>query len=134
MTYKQTTPTPNILFDQHLPNLSESELKVLLVVIRQTYGWMNKKTGKRKVRDRISHSQFIQKTGLSRRIISQAIQSLVRRGLLVISDYEKNILQTPQERKGKLYLYYTPKLYPQPVQRTASGYAIGDIIQRRMCV
>jgi hypothetical protein len=39
MTYKHTTQVPNILFDTHLRELTESELKILLIVIRQTIGW-----------------------------------------------------------------------------------------------
>ena len=59
MMLNQTTPVPNILFDALLPTLTESELKVLLVIIRQTYGWFDFKTKKRKQRDWISYSQFI---------------------------------------------------------------------------
>ena len=66
MTYEQTTQVPNILFDLHLPSLTESELKILLIIIRQTYGWIDRYTGKRKLQDRISHSQFITKSGLTK--------------------------------------------------------------------
>ncbi len=100
------TQVPNILFDAYLPHLSLAELKVLLVVIRQTLGWVHKKSGKRKVKDRITHAQFISKTGLSRKIISKTIQSLNVIGLITISDYRGNVLDTPQKRKGKSYLYY----------------------------
>ena len=47
MTYKQTTQVPNELFDIHLPDLTFSELKILLFIIRQTYGW-RLKNGNRK--------------------------------------------------------------------------------------
>ena len=60
MEYKQTTQVPNFIFDICLSQLTEAELKVLLVVIRQTLGWLDKLTGKRKSRDRITISQFIQ--------------------------------------------------------------------------
>lgn len=92
MTYEQTTQVPNILFDLHLPSLTESELKILLVIIRQTYGWIDKCTGKRKLQDRISHSQFITKTGLSRRIISKALQNLVSKGLVGITCRNVSVL------------------------------------------
>ena len=67
MTYTQTTHVPNYIFDTLLPELTEAELKVLLTVIRQTIGWFDKRTGQRKIKDRISALQFKQKTGLSQR-------------------------------------------------------------------
>ncbi len=36
--YKQTTHVPNEVFDKWLAILTESEIKILLVIIRQTYG------------------------------------------------------------------------------------------------
>jgi hypothetical protein len=63
MIYKQTTLVPNIFFDQLLPTLTEAEIKLLLVIIRQTYGWIDSRTGKRKQRNRISRKQFVVKTG-----------------------------------------------------------------------
>ena len=43
-----STAVPNILFDFYLSNLKETELKVLLTIIRQTLGWVDYKTKKRK--------------------------------------------------------------------------------------
>jgi len=73
------TKTPNVLFDKHLRELNHSEIKTLLVIIRQTIGFIDKRTNKRKVRDRITLSQFSLKTGLSTRIISKAIDGLIKR-------------------------------------------------------
>ena len=106
MVYKQTTQVPNFLFDTHLRELTEAELKILLVTIRQTLGWFDSTTGKRKNRDRITHSQFKQKTGLSNRIISKTIQSLSVKKLIEVTDYEGKQLNQPKDRKGKLYLFY----------------------------
>lgn len=118
MEYKHTTQVPNIVFDNYLPQLSLSELKLLLVIVRQTYGWINKKTGKRKMRDRISHSQFMKKTGLSRRVITKTIQSLITKGLITVTDFKDNLLHIAKERKGRGYLYYAFS-YPQPVHISA---------------
>ena len=109
MIYPNTTQVPNALFDAYIPTLTESELKVLLIVIRQTMGWKDLRTGKRKERDRISISQFITKTGLSKRIISIAIQKLSLRGLLEITDYKGSKLIHSQDRKGRAYLFYAVK-------------------------
>jgi hypothetical protein len=107
MMYKKTTQIPNIVLDQYLKTLSASELKILLVIIRQTNGWVDTRTGKRKTRDRISHSQFKEKTGLCSKIISKAIQSLVLKGLVIITDTKGNPLHTTLERKGKPRLFYS---------------------------
>ncbi|MBS1619282.1 MAG: hypothetical protein JST76_12230 [Bacteroidetes bacterium] len=106
MEYKRTTPVPNAFFDHWLPRLTESELKVLLVVVRQTYGWIDRQTGGRKMRDRISGWQLRQKAGLSRRIVTKAVQSLSDKRLLEASDYKGNPLPFASDRKGKKYLYY----------------------------
>lgn len=120
MIYKQTTQVPNFLFDKHLRELTEAELKILLVTIRQTLGWFDSKTGKRKSRDRITHNQFRQKTGLSKRIISKTIQSLSVKKLIQITDFEGKELHQPLERKGKPYLFYG---IPNPVHLTTSTCA-----------
>lgn len=107
MKYQQTTQIPNVVFDVHLTTLTFAELKILLCIMRQTYGWVTRK-GQRKKRDRISHNQFETKTGLSRRIISQTIQSLIVKQLIRVTDYQGNILHYPNDRKGKVGIYYAP--------------------------
>lgn len=107
MLYKQSTQVPNFLFDNYLGELTEAELKIVLLVVRQTFGWYNEKTKERKKRDRISVSQFQKKTKLSKRIISTATQSLVHRQLLQITDYQGKPLLLPKERKGKTRLFFS---------------------------
>jgi phage replication O-like protein O len=104
---KNTTQVPNVIFDKYLNQLSPSELKVIFIIVRQTYGWFDKKTGGRKLRDRITYGQFITKTALSRRVISKAIKSLAEKRLINISCYSGNILDKPEERRGKVALYYS---------------------------
>ena len=130
MTNNQNTQVPNFLFDAWLPSLKEAELKTLLVVIRQTAGWIDRNTGKRKTRDRISNSQFRSKTGMSKRIITRAIQSLVEKQLVHITNYEGKSLNTALERKGKTYLFFSPS---QPVQQrtqTSAKYVL-DAAQKK---
>lgn len=107
------TQTPNILFDQLLRELNNSELKILLVIIRQTNGWINSKSKEYKKRDRITYNQFISKTGLSRRIISVAVNSLHKKNLIEITDSAGNILSVPKNRKGRYFIYYSS--LPKPV-------------------
>lgn len=94
-----TTPVPNILFDAHLGELKIAELKVLLVIIRQTLGW-------KKSCDWISASQLIQKTNCSQRAIVSAIQKLLEKDLIVVMDENGNFLNSPEQRKGKKQLFY----------------------------
>jgi len=71
------TQIPDVLFDEHLPELGLAELKVLLVIMRRTYGW-------RKPTDAISLSQLEKGTGLRRKAISAATRSLEEGGYIIV--------------------------------------------------
>jgi hypothetical protein len=132
MIYKQTTQVPNIFFDQLLPTLTEAEIKLLLVIIRQTYGWIDPRTGKRKQRDRISRKQFVVKTGLCKRVISTALQSLVTKGIISITCQLGNSIPNSLKRKG-IKLYYSLELgqiLPSPRAQKLPGLGhISDLIK-----
>jgi hypothetical protein len=105
-----TTPVPNTFFDIYLKELKSAELKVLLVIIRQTLGWADRRgMFGRKETDWISGSQLKQKTGSSKRAISSAIDTLVRKSLIDILDEKGIILDNPEKRQGKTKLYYRLK-------------------------
>jgi len=70
------TQVPDQLFDEHLPYLGHAELKVLLFIIRRTFGWG-------KSADAISLSQLERGTGLSRRSVREAVKSLEQKRLIV---------------------------------------------------
>lgn len=118
----QHTQIPNILFDTHLPNLTESELKILLIIIRQTNGWIDKHTGKRKTKDRITQSQFRIKTGLSKRIISKTLKMLSDKCLINVFDRNHKLLQNSLERRGQSVLLYSLN----PVHFASSNSAQSD--------
>ena len=59
LTAPNYTQCPNDILDHWLPHLREAELKVLLVIIRKTFGYHKK-------RDKISISQIEKITGLHR--------------------------------------------------------------------
>lgn len=94
------TKVSDILLDIWLPKLSEAELKLLLTIIRQTIGW-------NKQRDRISHSQFQKKTGLSPRSITKAVESLSSRDFIKITDPTGKEL-SPKHRKYRSDIHYEP--------------------------
>jgi len=82
------TPIPDQLFDEWLPHLSEAELKVLLYIMRHTFGW-------KKDSDAISLSQMGQGVlrrdgtrldggaGITTRSAQRALPLLEARGLIV---------------------------------------------------
>lgn len=71
-----TTQVPNELFDVLLPEITMvSELKVILTVIRQTFGYS-------KDEDVISITQFEEKTGLTRQGVINGIAAAEDRGLI----------------------------------------------------
>lgn len=76
ITAPNFTQTPNDLFDHWLPILKESELKVLLVIMRKTFGW-------HKVRDKISVSQLSKLTGLVEETVVIAVKALQKKGLII---------------------------------------------------
>lgn len=104
---KRCTYVPNVVFDKFLTQLAPAELKVLLVVIRQTNGWCDKENGGRKKRDRISTSQFMTKANLSRRSVAWAVRSLVQKELITVSDLSGGSLSS-RMRQGKSSLYFSP--------------------------
>jgi len=108
MSQPRTTPVPNIIFDRYLRELNSSEMKVLLVVIRQTLGWADRRgMYGRKESDWISGSQLREKTGSSERAITSAIETLVMKKLIEVHDDRGHILSYSKDRQGKTRLYYS---------------------------
>ena len=106
MYYRNTTQIPNELFDQHLRHLNQSQIKVILVVLRQTLGWIDPKTNQRKRKDWISMTFFVRRTGLTRKSVSIAIEELIQKELLIALDYYEDELRLPKDRRGKKKIYY----------------------------
>lgn len=70
------TQTPNIFFDDSLPTIkSFAELKVILAIVRQTFGW-------HKADDRISISQLMKLTGLTRQGVINGVARALKDGFL----------------------------------------------------
>ena len=112
MTYFHHTNVPNTLFDIHLNSLGYAELKVLLVIIRQTYGWKDKRTGSYKKWDWISGQFFVKKTGLSQRSVSSAISLLIKKRLIMVKNSKGTVLYNEIQRKHEHKLYFSCTLLP----------------------
>ncbi|MFA6922902.1 MAG: hypothetical protein WC223_01490 [Bacteroidales bacterium] len=109
MQIKSTTPVPNAVFDFYLKDLKVAELKVLLIVIRQTLGWEDKKTkSERKELDWISNNQLAMKTGCSLRAINDALSILSKKNLIAVLSNSGELLDTPEKRRGQQKLFYRP--------------------------
>ena len=106
MNYKYTTQLPNEIVDQYLLHLNQSEIKCLLVIIRQTLGFIDKKTKKRKLKAWITISFFERRSRLSRKSIALALQGLIEKQLIVALDYTNCELTLPKQRRGKRKIYY----------------------------
>ncbi len=102
MKYEQTTMVPNIVFDSYLKDLSGTEFKVLLIIIRQTIGWVNT-SGTRKERDWISYRCFEEKTGISKKSVTKAIQTLVDQKLILVTDKHGESIHGIRSRKRRYY-------------------------------
>lgn len=66
------TAIPNLVLDEWMRTMDESELKVVLTVARKTIGWQ-------KERDRISLTQFMALTGMARQSVLNGISKALDR-------------------------------------------------------
>lgn len=87
---------PNVLFDL-AKELTAAELRVLLAVVRCTFGWQKSK-------DRISLSRFQELTGMSRQGVLNGLEGLRDRGWLRVTGgewgHEYEIVMSEEERAG----------------------------------
>jgi len=102
------TPVPNGLLDRVMPTLRDTELRILLVVVRQTLGWQDgPDPAQRKEKDWLTQGQLMRRTGRASGAVSRAVDALVRAGLIDVLDRAGNLLKTPAERRRQLgRLYY----------------------------
>ena len=106
-------PIPTRLVDEVMPRLRDTELRVLLVVVRQTLGWQEGPDPMhRKERDWLTQSQLMRRTGRASAAVARAVDALVRDGLIEVLDRAG----TPAGRRrrngaaisGRLYYRLSP--------------------------
>ena len=104
----------NAVFDIIMPRLSANAFKILCVAIRQTEGWEDLTTpSKRKERDWIVYSQFMQMTGIkSKHTITTAIEECITEGVLI-----RETALNKTTRGGKPVYYYRLNKKYQPDRR-----------------
>ncbi len=129
-----TTPVPDDVFDVIAPELTEAELRVLLYVVRRTFGFNRE-------RDAISLSQMVdgittrdgrvldRGTGMSRRGVMGGCAGLIEKGIITVEkrlaeqgDNEINIysLRFREERDGRIIRGVGNKV-PYGRERSAPG-------------
>ena len=99
------TAIPNVLIDEVMPTLKDTEWRLLCVIARQTLGWVDK-NGKRKQRDWMSQSQLIARTGRNSAALSAALDVLVSGNLIECQTESGEPLFTPGQRRqyrGRTY-------------------------------
>src|SRR5689334_4160131 len=95
----RTTPFPNVLIDVFMPQLSDTEWRILSVVVRQTLGWRNRETNERKRCDWMTQSQLKARTGRESAAISAAIDQLVKRKLIECRREDGEPLHSAEARR-----------------------------------
>lgn len=113
---------PNAVIDELMANLSPNALKCYLLIVRQTTGWG-------KMSDRISESQFMDKTGIKNvKTVRTALVELVDLGLIhqdkkrgqiteysLVFDSKNQYQKTVVPKNGT-----STKNYPEPVPKIGS--------------
>jgi hypothetical protein len=113
--YKRTTQVPNEVIDVLMKQLPATEFKVLLLIIRRTYGMIEQGSKHKRVqRTWISQKLFCICCNVSGRAVSTAIEKLIQKKLITVTDFNGNILDTKQKRRGKPRLYFTSRLRLEP--------------------
>jgi len=105
MKLSNTTAIPNEFFDELMAKLSSSAIRVYLKIARNTFGWRDE-NGYPKKRDWISHSQF-SKVGISNRSVTNALDELIEKNLIYLTDYSGLPLNTPNQRKQAQRIFYS---------------------------
>jgi hypothetical protein len=101
-------PLPHYFLVKILPTLSDTELRVLLIILSRTVGWKQKNASPTRVR--LSRVALSIATGRSNTSVSQAIEGLSGKGLIVIENATGLPLLTAHTRQKSPALYYRPNL------------------------
>jgi len=91
------TPIPNAFIEHHLLELNLTQIRVYLTLMRLTRGHQKK-------RDAIAISQIVKMSGIPRRTVNRALQSLRNFGLLEVTGPAKRpkIFEIQIPKKGQI--------------------------------
>lgn len=133
----QSVPFPAELLDRAMPHLTDTEWRLLCVVVRQTLGWQDKQTGGRKQKDWLTQTQLTARTGRTAKPVAQAISSLTAKQLIQVVSDDGEALLTPAQRRRYAGRHWF-QLHPQwsnawPIKETEQRYAATPLGARRKC-
>lgn len=133
---------PNFLLDEVMPRLSDTQWRLLCVIVRQTLGWqaegksVKRKPGQqnnpRKERDWLSHAQFKARTGRQSAAVCAAIEELVQQKLIEVQDAQGRSLATPQERRrvhSRLFYRLHPRIKQGFAREASNAEKEGNLSQ-----
>jgi hypothetical protein len=104
---KPSTPFPNVLLDEIMPTLRDTEWRLLCVIVRATLGWQDGNPHRRKRRDWLTQRQMMKRTGRNTAALSKALDALVRRALVEVTDADgRPLLSGEERRRSRTRLYY----------------------------
>lgn len=108
------TQVPNALIAL-MPVMSEAELRVTLAIVRKTYGWHKRE-------DKLSYSQLMELTGLSRQGVSDGLDAGMERGTITRTEagnsFSYSLVVNPIEQSDEDSLPSRPKtVYPVETQK-----------------
>ena len=101
---------PNSIFDKYLGELTPSEFSVLMAIIRKTWGW-------KKTEDRISVSQLISMTSLSKNTVINSIAKLEDIRLISTKKRHNRTTKIKLLISGSKFAPPSSKFAPQVVQK-----------------
>ena len=93
-----------------LIDLNQNETKVLLIIMRQTYGWKKKQ-------DAIPLSQFSHLTGINRKGVCRSLKSLE----------DRKIIKVTPTGPSKVNVYELQKDYENWTKHTGENYSLGSV-------
>lgn len=108
----KTTPFPNRLLDDLMPQLRDTEWRLVCVIVRQTLGWSDG-TGRRKEEDWLTHTQLRRRTNRAAAAVSQSVERLANLQVIQVRNGAGRIVSTAGERRrtrSKLYFRLHPRL------------------------
>ena len=101
------TAFPNDLLDSWMPQLRDTEWRILCIIVRQTIGRTERTSGARKSVDWLTHSQLKTRSGRASSAVSAAVDRLIRIGLIkVTNDAGKELISSRQRRRSRGRLYF----------------------------
>lgn len=94
------TQVPNCILDEKLKDLKSSELKVLMLICRKTFGYQ-------KLKDSISLSQLTKHTGLAKNTVIEAVKGLEKKKVIKkhtnkITHQYSIIIEPPDSSTGSI--------------------------------